>query len=167
MNIERIKPGVWNTRAVVHGDLVFLSGIVADDKSLSMKGQTEQVLAKIDEVLAAAGTSKSRILTSTVYLADIDAKDEMNEAWMAWIDKDQPAGPRRHRRGAHPGHPGGDHGLRGEIGTLAQRSEGRQRQPRTSGIPRRESGAGVSPQEVFVLFVLVHLAVDDSLEVVV
>ena len=87
MNIERIKPGVWNTRAVVHGDLVFLSGMVADDKSLSMKGQTEQVLAKIDEVLAAAGTSKSRILTSTVYLADIDAKDEMNEAWMAWIDK--------------------------------------------------------------------------------
>ena len=88
MNIERIQPGVWNTRAVVHGDLVFLSGMVADDKSLSMKGQTEQVLAKIDEVLAAAGTSKSRILTSTVYLADIDAKDEMNEAWMAWIDKD-------------------------------------------------------------------------------
>ena len=83
MNIERIRPQVWNSRAVVHGDLVYLSGLVADDKSLSTKGQTEQVLAKIDDVLAAAGTNKSRILTSTVYLADIDAKDEMNEAWMA------------------------------------------------------------------------------------
>lgn len=85
MSIERIRPQVWNSRAVVHGDLVYLSGLVADDKSLSTKGQTEQVLAKIDDVLAAAGTDKSRILTSTVYLADIDAKDEMNEAW---IDKD-------------------------------------------------------------------------------
>ncbi len=88
MSIERISPQVWNSRAVVHGDLVFLSGVVADDKSLSMKGQTEQVLAKIDEVLAAAGTDKSRILTATVHLADIDAKDEMNEAWMAWVDRD-------------------------------------------------------------------------------
>lgn len=90
MSIERIKPGAWNSRAVVHGDLVFMSGTVADDKSLSMKGQTEQVLAKIDEALAAAGTSKSKILSSTVYLADMDGKDAMNEAWMAWMDKDNP-----------------------------------------------------------------------------
>jgi enamine deaminase RidA (YjgF/YER057c/UK114 family) len=90
MSIERIKPGAWNSRAVVHGDLVFMSGTVADDKSLSMKGQTEQVLAKIDEALAAAGTSKSKILSATVYLADINGKDEMNEAWMVWMDKDNP-----------------------------------------------------------------------------
>ena len=72
MSIERIKPGAWNSRAVVHGDLVFMSGTVANDKSLSMKGQTEQVLAKIDEGLAAAGTNKSKILSSTVYLADME-----------------------------------------------------------------------------------------------
>jgi enamine deaminase RidA (YjgF/YER057c/UK114 family) len=90
MSIERIKPGAWNSRAVVRGDLVFMSGTVADDKSLPMKGQTEQVLAKIDEALAAAGTSKSKILSATVYLADMDGKDEMNEAWMAWMDKDNP-----------------------------------------------------------------------------
>ena len=90
MSIERIKPGAWNSRAVVHGNLVFLSGTVADDKSLPMKGQTEQVLAKIDAALAAAGTNKSRILSATVYLADMDGKDEMNEAWMAWMDKENP-----------------------------------------------------------------------------
>jgi enamine deaminase RidA (YjgF/YER057c/UK114 family) len=71
----------------VHENVVYLSGIVAEDKSLPMKGQTDQVLRKIDAVLAAAGTNKSRILTSTVYLADINLKDEMNEAWMAWVDK--------------------------------------------------------------------------------
>jgi enamine deaminase RidA (YjgF/YER057c/UK114 family) len=87
MDINRIQPQEWNSRAVVYGNLVFCSGIVADDKSLPMKGQTEQVLRKIDAVLAAAGTDKSCILTATVYMADAKLKDEMNEAWMAWVDK--------------------------------------------------------------------------------
>lgn len=87
MNIERINPREWNCSAVVHDTVVYLSGIVADDKSLPMKGQTEQVLRKIDGVLAAAGTDKSRILSATVYLSNIDLKDEMNEAWMAWVDR--------------------------------------------------------------------------------
>jgi enamine deaminase RidA (YjgF/YER057c/UK114 family) len=87
MDINRIQPGEWNSRAVVHGNLVFCSGIVADDKSLSMKRQTEQVLGKIDALLAAAGTEKSRILSATVFMADASQKNEMNEAWMAWVDK--------------------------------------------------------------------------------
>jgi enamine deaminase RidA (YjgF/YER057c/UK114 family) len=87
MDIERINPREWNSSAVAHGNVIYLSGIVADDKSLPMKGQTEQVLRKIDAVLAAAGTDKSRILSATVYLANIDLKDEMNEAWMAWVDR--------------------------------------------------------------------------------
>jgi enamine deaminase RidA (YjgF/YER057c/UK114 family) len=87
MDIERINPREWNCSAVVHGNMVYLSGIVADDKSLPMKGQTEQVLKKIDGVLAKAGTHKSRILSATVYMADASLKDEMNEAWMAWVDR--------------------------------------------------------------------------------
>lgn len=88
MAIDRIQPGEWNCRAVIHDNTVYLSGIVADDKTVPMKEQTEQVLAKIDAVLASAGTDKSKILSSVVYLADIDQKDGMNEAWMAWVDKD-------------------------------------------------------------------------------
>src|SRR5437870_6686327 len=87
MNIERINPREWNCSAVVHGNGVYLSGVVADDKSLSMKGQTEQVLRKIDAVLAKVGTDKSRIVSATVYMADARLKDEMNEAWMAWVDR--------------------------------------------------------------------------------
>ena len=87
MDIERINPREWNCSAVVHGNTVYLSGVVADDKSLPMKGQTEQVLRKIDAVLAKAGTNKSRILNATVYMADASLKDEMNEAWMAWVDR--------------------------------------------------------------------------------
>ena len=86
MTINRIKPGAWNSRAVVHGNLAYLSGIVAQDKTVDVKRQTEQVLAQIDGFLAEAGTDKSRILTSTVYLSDLSQKDAMNEAWMDWLD---------------------------------------------------------------------------------
>jgi enamine deaminase RidA (YjgF/YER057c/UK114 family) len=88
MEIERVRPRIWNSRASILGDLIFLSGAVADDKTLPMKEQTAQVLAKIDDDLAEAGSDKSHILTATVYLADIDRKEEMNEAWMAWMDPD-------------------------------------------------------------------------------
>ncbi len=92
MEIERIQPGEWNSRAVVHENLVFLSGIVADEKTLAIKQQTEQVLAKIDGFLAVAGTDKTRLLSATVYMADLSQKDAMNEVWMAWLDKaDLPA----------------------------------------------------------------------------
>ncbi len=92
MDIERIKPRQWNSRAVAYENLVFLSGIVADDKTLPMKEQTEQVLARIDGFLAEAGTDKTRFLSATVYLSDLSRKDEMNEAWMAWLDQaDLPA----------------------------------------------------------------------------
>jgi enamine deaminase RidA (YjgF/YER057c/UK114 family) len=87
MDIQRINPREWNCNAAVFGDLVFCSGMVADDKSLDMKEQTAQVLKKIDAVLAQAGTSKSRILSVTVYMQDATLKDAMNEAWMAWVDR--------------------------------------------------------------------------------
>jgi enamine deaminase RidA (YjgF/YER057c/UK114 family) len=92
MDIERIEPQKWNSRATACGEMVFLSGIVADDKTAPIKEQTAQVLAKIDGFLAQAGTDKTRILTSTVYMSDLSQKDDMNEVWMAWLDKaDLPA----------------------------------------------------------------------------
>ena len=87
MDIQRINPREWNSNAAVFGDLVFCSGMVADDKTLDIRGQTAQVLKKIDSVLVQAGTNKSRILSATVYMADSSLKDEMNEAWMAWVDR--------------------------------------------------------------------------------
>lgn len=87
MEVQRINPREWNCSAVVHGNVVYLSGVVADNKSLPMKGQTEQALRKIDAVLEKAGTNKSRILSATVYMADASLKEEMNQAWMAWVDR--------------------------------------------------------------------------------
>jgi enamine deaminase RidA (YjgF/YER057c/UK114 family) len=87
MSIKRIRPGPRFCAAVVHADTVYVAGQTASDRSVGPRGQTEQVLQKIDDLLAAAGTDKSRLLSATVYLSDIRHFDEMNAAWEAWIDK--------------------------------------------------------------------------------
>ncbi len=57
--------------------------------------QTVAALAEIDRVLGELGTDRSRILTATVYLTDISAKDEMDRAWCAWLGEDPEHWPQR------------------------------------------------------------------------
>jgi enamine deaminase RidA (YjgF/YER057c/UK114 family) len=78
------------SQAVIHGNTVYLAGQVAEDPSDSVAGQTRQVLAAIDRLLAEAGTDKTRILSATVYLADIGTFAEMNSAWDPWVSKEHP-----------------------------------------------------------------------------
>ena len=92
MNVTRHKAGPRMSGAVVHGDTVYLAGQVARDGSTTVKAQTEQVLRQIDELLASVGSSKSKLLSSTIYLADMATFDEMNAVWDAWVDpKNTPA----------------------------------------------------------------------------
>ena len=74
--------------AVVANGFVFLSGQVADDTSVGVHEQTEQALASIDRLLAAAGSDKTHIVAANVYLSDIGAFDQMNRAWEAWVAPD-------------------------------------------------------------------------------
>lgn len=73
------------SRAVVHDGLVWTVA-TASEKSPSMRAQTVSALQALDRNLAAAGTDKRRILSATVYVADMGRKAEMNEAWLAWVD---------------------------------------------------------------------------------
>jgi enamine deaminase RidA (YjgF/YER057c/UK114 family) len=50
-----------------------------------VKGQTRQVLSAIDELLARAGTDKTKLLTAQIWLRDINDWAKMNEVWDAWI----------------------------------------------------------------------------------
>jgi enamine deaminase RidA (YjgF/YER057c/UK114 family) len=86
VSTKRHQPGKLFSAAVEHGGLVYVAGQVADDLAQGVKGQTEQVLKKIDAILAAAGTSKSKLLSANVWLTDIRNRDEMNAAWTAWVD---------------------------------------------------------------------------------
>jgi enamine deaminase RidA (YjgF/YER057c/UK114 family) len=73
------------SQAVAHGGLVFLAGQVAADPAQDIAGQTRQILGQIDALLAEAGSDKSRILSATIWLADISTFAEMNSVWDAWV----------------------------------------------------------------------------------
>jgi enamine deaminase RidA (YjgF/YER057c/UK114 family) len=80
MPIRHIQTPIAH-RAVVHGETIYLAGMVADDKSLSVGGQTRQILEKLDALLRTLDSDASRLLTATIYLIDMKDKDEMNTAW--------------------------------------------------------------------------------------
>lgn len=84
--IKRLHSDQRLSRAVIHGDVVYLAGLTADDRSKDMRGQTAEILAKIDALLKAAGSSKSRLLTAVIWITDMRAKAQMDEAWIAWAD---------------------------------------------------------------------------------
>jgi enamine deaminase RidA (YjgF/YER057c/UK114 family) len=70
---------------VVHGNTVYLAGQVADDPSQDVAGQTKQILGKIDALLARVGSDKSKLLSATIWLADISTFNQMNGVWDAWV----------------------------------------------------------------------------------
>jgi len=88
--IRRLQPGTRMCQAVIHGNTVYLAGQVAGDTAADVAGQTSQVLATIDRLLAEAGSDKTRILSATVYLADITTFSAMNSAWDTWVSKQHP-----------------------------------------------------------------------------
>ena len=87
MSIERLDSGPRLSRAVIHGNTIYLAGQVAPDTSdQSVAGQTAQILSGIDALLARAGTSKHKLLSVTVWMTDLSRFAEMNKVWEAWIE---------------------------------------------------------------------------------
>jgi enamine deaminase RidA (YjgF/YER057c/UK114 family) len=85
MSITRLHAGPRMSQAVIHGDTVYLAGQVAESaKGGNVGEQTKAILASIDRLLAEAGSDKTKILSATIYLADISTFAEMNAAWDAW-----------------------------------------------------------------------------------
>ena len=87
MQINRFQQGVRMSQLVVHGNLGFMAGQVADDTTLDVKGQTAQILSKIDRLLEEAGSDKTKILSANIWLADHGSFADMNEVWDAWVPK--------------------------------------------------------------------------------
>jgi len=79
------------SQAVTRGDTVYLCGVVSGwPPTGDIRYQTKKVLHRIDELLAEAGTDKSKLLTSQVWLSDMSMFGEHNEEWNAWVDHQNP-----------------------------------------------------------------------------
>ncbi|RMD64738.1 MAG: RidA family protein [Alphaproteobacteria bacterium] len=86
MTIERKRVGTRMSQIVIHGDTVYLAGQVAeDDPGAPAADQMRNILARIDGLLAEAGSDKSKLLSATIWLADIRDYDAINEVWDAWV----------------------------------------------------------------------------------
>jgi enamine deaminase RidA (YjgF/YER057c/UK114 family) len=86
MSIQRFDTGPRMSQVVIHGDTVYLAGVVANKAAgESVAKQTQEVLSIIDGHLAKAGSDKSKLLTATIYLTDMKTFAEMNAVWDGWV----------------------------------------------------------------------------------
>jgi enamine deaminase RidA (YjgF/YER057c/UK114 family) len=86
VEIKRYEVGPRMSQAVVHGNTVYLAGQVAEKAAgKSVTEQTQEVLATIDELLADAGTDKTKLLSAQIFLANISTFAEMNAVWDKWV----------------------------------------------------------------------------------
>ncbi|MBK9133511.1 MAG: RidA family protein [Betaproteobacteria bacterium] len=83
--VQRFDVGARMSEMAVHNGIVWLAGQVAADGSEDVIGQTRQVLAAVDALLARAGTDKSKIVMCQIFLADLADFAAMNSVWDAWV----------------------------------------------------------------------------------
>jgi enamine deaminase RidA (YjgF/YER057c/UK114 family) len=89
MTLQRYHVGKRLADMVVHNGTIYLAGQVADDLSTDFSTQAKQVLANIDRLLGEAGSDKTRILSATIYLPDMNDFAAMNAVWEGWVAQGQ------------------------------------------------------------------------------
>lgn len=85
MEIKRLHVGKRLSEVAIHHNTVYLAGQIADDTSADIRGQTREVLAHVDRLLAEAGSDKTCILSCQIYIKDLADFAGMNEEWDAWV----------------------------------------------------------------------------------
>ena len=89
-DLKRFKIGTRMSQAVVHGNIVYTAGQVAQSApGESVSRQTEAILGQIDALLTEAGTDKSKLISATIWMSDISHFNEMNAVWDAWVVPEQ------------------------------------------------------------------------------
>ena len=83
--LRRFHVGDRMSEMTIHNGTVYLAGQIAEDASQDIRGQTAQVLAAIDKLLAEAGTDKAHILMCQIFVKDLAEFPVMNEVWEDWL----------------------------------------------------------------------------------
>jgi enamine deaminase RidA (YjgF/YER057c/UK114 family) len=84
--IKRLLP--WDGlghEVVAHGGVLYIGGIIAEDTSLDMAGQADDVLRQLAKLLAAGGSSIARVLQVTIFATDLSEKPNFNRVWQAYF----------------------------------------------------------------------------------
>lgn len=84
-DIQRFETVKRLSRIVVHNKIAYISGTLADDPNGTVEEQTQNILSKMDGWLESVGSHKTRILTATVWLKDVEDAPKMNSVWEAWM----------------------------------------------------------------------------------
>ncbi|MFP6797762.1 MAG: RidA family protein [Pseudomonas sp.] len=86
MSVQRLHTESRYSEIVIHNGTVYLAGQLADDYNGDIVQQTRETLANTDRMRAEAGSDKSKILSVTIYLKDMDRDYAgLNQVWDAWV----------------------------------------------------------------------------------
>lgn len=85
--VERIKPAALMSQATIWNGTAYLSGQVAlDNRDGDFDTQASEILRRIDALLEAAGSDRSRLLAATIWLVRLSDFDRFNQLWADWLD---------------------------------------------------------------------------------
>jgi enamine deaminase RidA (YjgF/YER057c/UK114 family) len=85
MAVQRFHVGPRLSEIAVHNGTVYLAGQIAEDTKQDIAGQMREVLGHVDRLLAEAGSDKSLILSTQIYLSDMANFAVMNDVWDEWV----------------------------------------------------------------------------------
>ncbi|TBR42768.1 RidA family protein [Marinomonas agarivorans] len=89
--IQRMNSNQRMSQIVTHNGTVYLAGQVAQtDTNADIAGQTEQILAQIESLLASVGSDKSKLLSAMIWVSDMANFQAMNQVWDQWINGENP-----------------------------------------------------------------------------
>jgi enamine deaminase RidA (YjgF/YER057c/UK114 family) len=84
-DLQRLHVAARYSEAAIFNGVVYLAGMVPECEAIDIRSQTADVLRQIEQRLTEAGSDKSRILRTQIYLKDITDIAAMNEVWDAWV----------------------------------------------------------------------------------
>ncbi len=91
-SIKRNEANGRRALSVVSNGTLYTSGISSSDLQGDITQQTRDALARIDKILQAENTDKSRVLFAGVTLRSMEDYGGFNAAWDEWVkDSEEPA----------------------------------------------------------------------------
>jgi len=65
--------------------MLYFAGQISNDRTLDVEGQTHNILAKLDALLAEAGADRTQIVSAMIWLSDIRTRHAVNAIWDTWV----------------------------------------------------------------------------------